>query len=77
MSGWRVERLNYSRSPWRIITADGVEVTFESEIARIHGRDEMLPVLGYQTKADAVAALGRCAEKLWERVEQLQAEAAP
>lgn len=52
---WRIEKKGYSRSPWRIVNGDGVEVATTCSRTGIEG-----PVLG-QTKADVEAwLLDRC-----------------
>ena len=67
--GFQIRKLGYSRSPWRITDAEGRQVHFEKTLMTIHGNEEWVDVLGYDTKADCIDALGRLAELLWRKVE--------
>lgn len=59
-----VERRDYSSNPWRIMV-DGLEVAWEEEGFEHPVSGAMrLPVVGYRTKRDAVAALGRLHDAL-------------
>jgi len=60
VTAFTVKKLGYSRGPWRIVGPDG-EIQFEQHPSTIHGQDQMLDVFGYDTKAEAVEALGRLA----------------
>lgn len=69
MTGFKVVKLDYSLDPWRIVNAEGREITFEDEVIYMYGGNERTPVAGYPTKAAAVEALGRLTETLWQRLE--------
>lgn len=73
MSAITIQKLGYSRSPWRLIDGAGNELRFESVLTNIHGADQYLDVCGYDTKAEAIEALGRLAALL---IAQLQRSAA-
>ena len=57
LAGCMVQKLGYSRAPWRIVTADGLEVT-RTVMFDHPGRGPMpLEEAGYDRKRDAVAGL--------------------
>jgi len=61
----QVKRLGYSRSPWRLVDSQtDQEVTIERAVLDhpISGVTKV-PVAGYSTKTEAVAALGRLAAR--------------
>jgi hypothetical protein len=72
MSGFKIVKTTYSASPWRIVDADGKQVRFETETVFMHGADRSTLVCGYDTKTEAVEALGRLAAILSARVKELQ-----
>jgi hypothetical protein len=65
---WTITKTSHSRNPWRIIDANGTEITFETQDINIHESTQTLPVYGSPTKADAIAALGRLAAVLYSRL---------
>lgn len=72
MSGFKIIKKGYSAAPWRIVDADEKEFRFERHDVFMHGQDMRLPVCGYDTKTEAVEALGRLAAILSARVKELQ-----
>lgn len=56
----------------RDVAADSKEFRFERHDVVMHGQDMRLPVCGYDTKTEAVEALGRLAAILSAQVKELQ-----
>ena len=74
MSGFKIIKKGYSAAPWRIVDADGKEFRFERHDVFMHGQDMRLPVCGYDTKTEAIDALGRLAALLLERLRVKEAD---
>lgn len=74
MSGFKIVKKGYSAAPWRIVDADGKEFRFEGHDVFMHGQDMRLPVCGYDTKTEAIEALGRLAALLLERLRTKEAD---
>ena len=69
MTGFRIEKRSYSRSPWRIVNDQGQEIAVGSHALDHPNLGPMrVPTVGWDTKAAAVEALGDLAADLWAEV---------
>ena len=70
-----IRKTGHSRRPWRIFSGD-LLVDVEREDVQIHGTTMNMPVMGYDTKAEAVAAMGRIAARFYDLAVERRQDAA-
>ena len=73
---WRIKKLGYSAGPWRIVDDNGTELALDTRIYKLRSGEEPHPLWGHDTKAQAIEALGRYAERSFSRCLELEAELA-